>query len=1501
VANRTNDRSVTFLARFCAGVSGLAFVFGLFVLSGWAFHVRLFRTIIPGQVAVKANTAICFVLLGLALWLVRKEGQATATGRMLSRYLALTASLIGLLSFLEFWKGWNLGIDQLLFHAGLEDLPGSVRPGLMSPLSGASFFLLGIVVALLDVRRRFVEWLQSLFTTIAAIAALFGIQDFIFEPYQTHTHISPTTALLLLLMSFALVCCRTKSGVGALLVSESPGGEISRRLLPAAIFIPLTIAWLRWKGQQIGFYSDWTGLAIMTAASAVLLAALTIWTAVALERTEERREKAEQSVRRLAAIVTSSNEGIIGKTLDGIVTSWNAGAESIYGYSAEEIIGHSLVVAVPPERLEEFHGFMQKIRSGELVRDFETVRLRKDGRTIHVSLSSNPLRGENGKLIGASTITSDITERKRAEEALNRSETRYRSLVTATAQIVWTTNAQGEVVDDMPMWRSFAGMTLKEIQGWGWINSLHPDDRQRATEVWNKAVAEKSVYEIEYRIRRHDGEYRTLAVRGVPVLDHDGAVREWVGTCTDITERKQAEATVAAERQKFNQILDVLSPYVCLLTPDYYMPFANQEFRRRFGEAKGRRCYEFLFNRAEPCEVCETYKVLQSGQEQRWEWTGPDGRKYEIYDYPFTDTDGQKLILEMGIDVTARKEAEFARKRAEASTSALVESTDDLIWSVDLDFRLRASNRALQTAIEQHHGHKVQLGMLPEELLSPAVAGHWYEMYKRALTQGPYHIEYESSYGRFLDASFNLIIEDGEKVGISVFTKDVTQRKRAESEWSRLQANLSALLDSAGEMIWSVDLNFRLLAFNDNLRKHLESSYGSDVNVGMRLEDQIPPEKVPVWAEMYRRALAEGPFRVEYELVKDHVLELSFNPIIQDGNTVGISVFSKDITERKRTEAALRESEQKFSTLADLVPQFVWMCTPDGLNIYFNQRWFEYTGLSKDESHGKGWNTPFHPDDKQAAWNAWNHATATGEAYRIESRLRAADGSYRWFLMRGTPMRDDAGTIVRWFGTCTDIDDMKRAEAEIRALNCDLENRIEQRTVELRESEQRVRRKLDSILLPEGDLGKLELADILDISAVQSLLDEFHSVVHVTTALIDLQGKILAVVGWQNICKQFHRVHPEAGKFCVESDRELSTGIAEGEFRIYKCRNQMWDVAAPIIVGGKHLGNLFCGQFFFADELIDYDLFRAQARQYGFDETKYMAALDEVPRLTRGQVNASMTFLAKLAKMISQLSYSSIKLARSSTQIGQVNAELSAANKELEAFTYSVSHDLRAPLRHISGFSKILSEEFAPDLPPDAQHHVQRIQEGTRRMGQLVDDLLNLGRVGRKEVSLQVAGLRSIVDDVIATLKSDVADRQVQWKIGELPYVECDTALIHQVFQNLLANALKFTRPRAQAVIEIGQEQRDGGSVVYVRDNGVGFSMKYADKLFGVFQRLHRAEDFEGTGVGLATVQRIIQKHGGRIWAQAELDKGANFYFTLGTSATSGEQSKAVAAGEKHA
>src|ERR1700730_8687009 len=227
-------------------------------------------------------------------------------------------------------------------------------------------------------------------------------------------------------------------------------------------------------------------------------------------------------------------------------------------------------------------------------------------------------------------------------------------------------------------------------------------------------------------------------------------------------------------------------------------------------------------------------------------------------------------------------------------------------------------------------------------------------------------------------------------------------------------------------------------------------------------------------------------------------------------------------------------------------------------------------------------------------------------------------------------------------------------------------------------------------------------------------------------------------------------------------------------------------------------------------------------------------------------------------------------------------AELEAANQELEAFSSSVSHDLRGPLHLIDGFSTILEETHGSLLNPEGRKCLERIHKGVLEMANIIESLLNLSRLGRRQLKMQPTSLNEVVALVLADLKTEIHDRQIVWKVGDLPLVECDQGLIKQVLINLIGNSVKYTRPRDVAVIELGQTTVDGEQVIFVRDNGAGFDMKYADKLFGAFQRLHRHEDFEGTGVGLATVRRIVQRHGGRIWAEAELDKGATFYFTLG-------------------
>ena len=282
--------------------------------------------------------------------------------------------------------------------------------------------------------------------------------------------------------------------------------------------------------------------------------------------------------------------------------------------------------------------------------------------------------------------------------------------------------------------------------------------------------------------------------------------------------------------------------------------------------------------------------------------------------------------------------------------------------------------------------------------------------------------------------------------------------------------------------------------------------------------------------------------------------------------------------------------------------------------------------------------------------------------------------------------------------------------------------------------------------------------------------------------------------------------------------------------------------------------------------------------------TEPRAHVHLVSRLIRGEMGDSPLCLSaavditerkKAEQEISRLN------AALEQRVAQRTLELEESNKDLEAFIYSISHDLRAPLRNMAGFASIITEEYGDQVPPEVQGFVKRILAGNEKMLHLVDDLLRFSRLGRKPLEVAFTDLNELLEEALADLGSEMKDRHIQWHRKPLPTAECDRGLMRQVFVNFLSNALKYTRPRRPAIIKIGCELRGAERVIVIQDNGVGFDMRYVDKLFGVFQRLHVPSQFEGNGVGLAMVSRILHRHGGRAYADGRVDQGATFWFTF--------------------
>ncbi|HWY75325.1 MAG TPA: ATP-binding protein [Verrucomicrobiae bacterium] len=253
----------------------------------------------------------------------------------------------------------------------------------------------------------------------------------------------------------------------------------------------------------------------------------------------------------------------------------------------------------------------------------------------------------------------------------------------------------------------------------------------------------------------------------------------------------------------------------------------------------------------------------------------------------------------------------------------------------------------------------------------------------------------------------------------------------------------------------------------------------------------------------------------------------------------------------------------------------------------------------------------------------------------------------------------------------------------------------------------------------------------------------------------------------------------------------------------------------------------------------------------------------------------------KLQEEVAERARIAAEISKLNMALEQRNDDLSALNSDLEAFCHTVSHDLRAPLRHIQGYVGFLDDSATSKLDDRERSHVAKITDAAKRMGQLIDDLLGFSRMGRVEIHKGQVKMDVLVRETIDQLQPDLAGRKIEWNVRPLPEVLGDHNLLRQVWSNLIGNAVKYTRPRDPTRIEIGAVIQDGETIFHIRDNGVGFSMEYSEKLFGVFQRLHDAADFEGTGIGLANVRRIVQRHGGRTWAESKEGEGATFYFSL--------------------
>jgi PAS domain S-box-containing protein len=766
-----------------------------------------------------------------------------------------------------------------------------------------------------------------------------------------------------------------------------------------------------------------------------------------------------------------------------------------------------------------------------------------------------------------------------------------------------------------------------------------------------------------------------------------------VGTARHTTGQKRADEELRVANERLEEAQRVAHLGSWELDPHMDKITASAEFFRLFDAAPAEIArYAQFVERLHPDDRERVNRDVAAALEEdrpydteyRVKLRDGGWRDINARGHVVTDADGKPAwFVGTCLDITERKRAAEELRLSQAMYKTIVDNIPQKVFVKGPDLRWASVNGPLAR----------DFGLRPEDVvgktnreLFPQDLADKYSADDQRIVETGATEEFDEEYldkgeRRFVHTIKTPVRDEAGTIqGVFGMFRDVTEEKRAEQrlrvanerlEEAQRVAHLGSWeWDPAGDQITGSAEFFRLFdAAPEEIvryqqfveRLHPDDREHVDRDVAAALEGNRS------YDTEYRVRLRDGGWRdinARGRLVTD-----------PDGKPVRFVGTCLDITERKRAEGALRESERWYRTLAISLPHLVWTCRADGPCDYLSPRWVEYTGIPESEQLGYRWLEQLHPDDRDRVIAEWTEVAAHGESFDIEFRIRRADGVHRWFKTRAIPLRDNNGQLVEWFGSNTDIDDVKRASEELAAVNAELEDRVKART-----------------------------------------------------------------------------------------------------------------------------------------------------------------------------------------------------------------AALEAANRELEAFSYSVSHDLRAPLRSVDGFSKILLQDHGEQLDAEARRVLGVVIRNVQQMGRLIDDLLAFSRVSRKELERQPVDMGKLARAVAEVLRAAEPERAIEVDIGSLGGTLGDSGLLRQVWVNLLGNAFKFTRPADRPRIEIRCEQVDGECRYTVRDNGVGFDPAYADNLFKPFQRLHPTAEFEGTGIGLAIVARIVQRHGGRVSAEGRPGAGATFGFSLPTS-----------------
>ncbi|WP_435020049.1 PAS domain S-box protein [Tundrisphaera sp. TA3] len=1172
--------------------------------------------------------------------------------------------------------------------------------------------------------------------------------------------------------------------------------------------------------------------------------------AVLVFRDIAERKKAEVAQARLAAIVESSHDAIIGKDLDGTIRTWNGGAERIFGYTAAETIGRSITLIVPPDRLDEERDILGRLGRGERIEHFETKRVRKDGGLVELSLSISPIRDAEGHITGASKVARDVTDAKRAERAQS-------SALQAGEVGTYYWDIKADRVSGDRNFAAIFGVLADERDSapvGDFLAAIHPDDRGRVAEEIGLTLGSGSVFRSEYRVIGPAGE-RWLLARGAVERAPGGEPVEWAGVIVDITERKRIEEDLAASRSRLDYSVRAsgIGFWYCDL------PFDVLEWDERVKAhfwlpPDARITIDTFYDRIHPDDREPTRSAIGRSVAERGGYdvhyrtvdpaTGAEKWIRAIGGTYYDEAGSPRRFDGVTLDVTEQRRAEAALRESDDRFRIVARATNDAVW--DWDMRT--------DAVWWNEGVTTLFGYRREDV-GPDAAW-WYDQihpddrdrvvssihavidHGGANWSGEYRFRKDDgSYASVLDRAY-AIHEGGETIRLVGAMQDVTERRRAEERLRESEQRFRSLFESMDEGYCVVEpildaegrpADYRYLMANPAL----EEQTGMGGIVGKTAREVMPAHESH-WIEAYARVAATGERVRRTDWVADlgRWFDVSAFPIGSPGGRK-VGVLFNDITDRKRAESLIREKDERLKLLVDRARDYAVAVTDrDGLVVEWSGGAEGITHFAPGEILGRAVDVIYTPEDRDAGVPAKEMEQAAREGRAEDKRWHVRKDGNQFFADGVTvPLRGDDGSLRGFGKVFRDVTHRKRAEESVQ-------------------------------FLADASASLAELVDY------QSTLNRIAN---------------LAVGGFADWC-----VVDMIGEDGTRERLAVSAADAEAEPapRDAGLMLRPADVDAGVVPHVLRTG----------EPEVMYDLAEADpatapqgperlARLRGLGIRSYLC----VPLLSRGRVIGGMTFLSSSVRRrfgpeeqrVAQNLAERVTVAIENAQLYRT---LQEQDRRKDEFLATLAHELRNPLAPIRSGLQILRMDQAGEDPAQTLSMMDR---QLRHVTHLVDDLMDVARVSSGKVALRLerVPLRAIVDAAVETSRQaiEAGDHEFALKMSrEELAVDADRTRMVQVLANLLNNAAKYTPPGGRIVLGVG---RDGGhAVIRVADTGLGIPQEMLPKVFDMFTQvgtsLERSQG--GLGIGLTLVRRLVDMHGGTVAAEsAGPGQGSTFTIRL--------------------